>query len=121
MIEVKATKQNTDREVQALIDLGENCQDAITKFGEEVVYTNFVSQAKIRAQAIMRDMLTEGKTDEEIAEFMSNWKPGTTRERNVDPMASLMSKFGTMSPEDQEAYIEKLMNKAKGITPATEG
>lgn len=114
MIEVKATKQNTDREVTAFIDLGDNLQDAATKFGDEVVFSNFQSQAKIRAQAIMRDMLTDGKTDEEIAAFMKDWKPGTTRERNIDPTAALMSKFGGMTKEEQDDIIAKLLEKAKG-------
>jgi hypothetical protein len=112
MLEVKATKNGVDREVGAFVDLGDNCQDAITKFGEEVVFSNFQSQARIRAQAIMRDMLTEGKTDEEIAQFMSAWKPGTTRERNVDPTAALLNKFALLSPDEQQAYLTKLMEKA---------
>jgi hypothetical protein len=112
MIEVKATKQNTDREVAALIDLGENIEDAIAKFGAEVVFTNFQSQAKIRAQAIMRDMLTEGKTDEEIADFMATWKPGSTRERNIDPTAAFLKKFDTMDEDAKNKMIEDLMAKA---------
>ena len=112
MIEVTATKKDTDREVKAIVDLGDNCQDAINKFGEEVVFTNFVSQAKIRAQAIMRDMLTEGKTDAEISDFMASWKPGTTRERSFDPTAALLNKFEKLTPEEQQEYLAKLMEKA---------
>lgn len=113
MIEVTATKKDTDREVKALIDLGDNLEDAVQKFTPEVVFTNFQSQAKIRAQAIMRDMLTEGKTDEEIATFMASWKPGVTRERSVDPTAAILGKFGNMSKEEQDAFLEKLLAAAR--------
>lgn len=112
MVEVKATKQNIDREVAAFVDLGDNCQDAITKFGEDVVFSNFVAQTKIRAQAIMRDMLTDGKTDEEIATFMASWKPGTARDRVTDPTAAFLGKFVTMTKEEQEDFLKKLMEKA---------
>lgn len=113
MIEVKATKSGMDREVSALVDLGDNLEDAVSKFGADVVLTNFQSQAKIRAQAIMRDMLVDGKTDEEISEFMQTWKPGTTRERNIDPTAAFLKKFDGMDEEAQNKFLEDLMAKAK--------
>lgn len=113
MIEVKATKQGSDREVSCLVDLGDNLEDAIAKFTGDVVFSNFQSQAKIRAQAIIRDMMTDGKTDEEISAFMATWKPGMSRERNVDPKAAFLNKFDTMSPEEQNAFIENLMAKQK--------
>jgi hypothetical protein len=113
MLEVKATKQGTDREVVAMVDLGDNLQDAIEKFGEEVVFTNFQAQAKIRAQAIMRDMLTAGKTDEEINKFMASWKPGSARERITDPKIAFLRRFEKLSEEEQNKYIEELMAKIK--------
>ena len=111
-IEVKATKQNTDREVVAYVDLGDNLEDAVQKFGAEVVFSNFQAQTKIRAQAIIRDMMTEGKSDEEIQNFMNSWKPGVSRERNVDPLAAFVNKFKTMTPEEQEAKLAELMDLA---------
>ena len=111
-IEVKATKQNTDREVVAFVDLGDSLDDATQKFGADVVFSNFQAQAKIKAQAIIRDMMTEGKKDEEIQAFMNTWKPGVARERNVDPTAAFLGKFATMSPEDQNKFLEELMAKA---------
>ena len=111
MLEVKATKQGSDREVVAIIDLGDNLQDAIAKFGEEVIFTNFAAQAKIRAQAIIRDMMVNGKTDQEINDFMATWKPGTARDRIVDPTAAFMRKFDGMTEEEQDKYIEELLAK----------
>lgn len=113
MVEVKATKNGIDREVTAQVDLGDSLQDAQEKFGDETVFSYFQAQAKIRAQAVIRDMMTEGKTDPEIAEFMSTWKPGTTRERGaVDPTAAFLTKFAGMSAEDQKKFLEELMAKA---------
>lgn len=112
MIEVKATKQGMEREVLCTVDLGDNLQDAVQKFGEEVVFSNFQAQTKIKAQAIIRDMMVEGKTDEEIQTFMNGWKPGVSRERNVDPLAATLNKFATMTQEEQDKFLEELMAKA---------
>lgn len=111
-IEVKATKQNTDREVMVYVDLGDGLEDAVQKFGADVVFSNFQAQAKIRVQAIIRDLMTEGKTDEEIQDFMNSWKPGVTRERNIDPLAAFVNKFKTMTAEEQEAKLAELMDLA---------
>lgn len=113
MVEVKATKQGSDREVLAAVDLGENLQDAVAKFGEDIVFSNFVAQAKIRAQAIMRDMMVSGKTDAEISEYMATWKPGAARERVVDPAAAFLKKFDSMSEEEQNKFLEELMAKTR--------
>ena len=112
MLEVKATKNGIDREVTAMVDFGDNLDDAVAKFGAEVVFSGFQAQAKIRAQAIMRDMLTEGKTDEEIQTFMNTWKPGVTRERSFDPTTAFLNKFASMDKEAQDKFLEELMAKA---------
>lgn len=112
MVEVKATKQGLDREVTVMVDLGDNLQDAVAKFGEEVVFSNFVAQTKIRAQAIVRDMMVKAKTDDEIAAAMVGWKPGVARDRVVDPTASFMAKFDSMTEEEKDAMLERLMEKA---------
>lgn len=111
-IEVKATKNGIDREVLCTVDLGDGLDDAVAKFGAETVFSGFQAQAKIRAQAIMRDMLTEGKTDGEIQTFMNTWKPGITRERSYDPTTAFLNKFAAMTKEDQEKFLADLMAKA---------
>lgn len=113
-IEVKATRNDTDREVAVFVELGSDMNDAVARFGEAVVFSNFVAQTKIRAQAIIRDLMKDGKTDAEIQEFMNSWKPGVSRDRVVDPTAAFMNKFATMSKEDQIKFLEELTQKAQG-------
>ena len=113
MTEVKATKTGLDKEAIVNVDLGDNLQDAVAKFGEETVFSGFQAQAKIRAQSIIRDMMVEGKTNDEIQEFMNTWKPGITRERVSDPTAAFLNKFSGMTKEDQEKFLEQLIEKAK--------
>lgn len=109
-IEVKATKVIDGIERQATIpyDFGDSLADATAKFGEKAVFDDFVASAKITLQAGMRRLLEAGKSEAEIASALATWKPGVKMERMVDPVVSLMSKFGTMSEEEQLALIEKL-------------
>jgi len=53
-----------------------------------------------------------GKSQEEIQAAMSAWKPGVAIERTVDPVASVLGKFGSMSPEEQKALIKQLQARA---------
>ena len=95
-------------------DFGGSCAAAIEMFGEDVVYSNFTRASVITAQAAMRRMLEAGKGQEEIQAAMNSWKPGVAIERTVDPVASVLGKFGSMSPEEQKALIKQLQQRANG-------
>jgi len=113
---IKASKKIGDEELATEVqyDFGGNAAAAIEKFGEEVVYSNFVRASVITAQAAMRRMLETGKTEEEIQSAMQQWKPGVQLERTVDPVASVLSRFGSMSAEEQKALIKQLQQRANG-------
>ena len=107
VIKAKSPKAG-NREVEVMIDLGENLQDATEKFGEEVVYTNFKASAVITAQAACRRYMEKGLDDDAIQSKLSAWKPGVAAERVADPMSSIMSKFNSLSAEDKAATLAKL-------------
>jgi len=108
---ITATKKIGDVEKEAAIafDFGGNLEVATQKFGAEVVYANFVRSAVITAQAAIRRLLTMGKNQADIAAKMASWKPGVPLERVVDAEAALMAKVASMSQEEKDALIEKLM------------
>ena len=64
-IEVTANKGS--RSATVSYDFGENLQDAVAKFGEEVVFTNMQQSMKISLQALLRRGFDKGQSDEEIA------------------------------------------------------
>ena len=108
--EITATKKMGDVELSATItyDFGGDLDTAVEMFGKEIVYTNFVRSAVITAQAAMRRWLVDGKSQDEIAEKMGNWKPGVAIERVVDPIAATLAKFGKMDPAAQAALLSQL-------------
>ena len=115
LTEITATKEIDGQKKSASVgyDFGDSVADAITKFGEDVVFSNFKRAATITAQAAMRRMLESGKSQEDISATMNSWKPGVALERNIDPVSSITNNFDKLSDEEQDAIIAKLKAKKK--------
>lgn len=79
-ITVKAseTRGEEAKSAEILYDFGDNIQESITLFGEDIVHKMFLNAAKISAQSIMRRMLKAGRTQEEIQRDMAEWKVGVS-------------------------------------------
>jgi len=109
-IEIKAKKVIGDETKDAVVyyDFGENLEQALDLFDEKVIFSNFRASAKITAQAAMRRYLEAGKSVEEIAELMKNWKPGVALERKSDPVAAFKAKFASMSEADKIKALAEL-------------
>ena len=110
--EIKATKKvgDVDREATIAFDFGGSLEAAVEKFGAEVVYTNFTRSATITAQAAIRRMLEDGKSQAEIEAKMAAWAPGVALERTIDPLAAIQAKMKDMTAEEKNAYIEQIMS-----------
>lgn len=115
LTEIKATKKidGEDKAASIAYDFGATLPEAIEKFGEDVVFTSFKRTAVITGQAAIRRMLDGGKNEEEIAVAMNDWKPGVALDRSVDPVASLIGKWDSYSPEEQAGILKKLKKKSK--------
>lgn len=120
-MQISASKKINDveRKVVVEIPLAENLNDAIAQYGEEVVYSNFLANVKIGAQAPIRKGIEQGKSDEEIQAVMANYKPGVKLMTGFGPGAGTPSKenmlkaFANFSDEDKKAFIAALKNQAK--------
>jgi hypothetical protein len=113
-IEVKSKKEVNGevREATVFVDFGETAAESIEMFGDEVVNSGFIAASKITAQGGMRRMLEVGKAQEEITAKMAEWKPGVTLSRETDPMAAALAKFGSLSEEEKEEFLQQLRDKA---------
>ena len=89
-------------------DFGDNLAAASKLFGDAVVYSQYKAQATVRAQAIIRDGLKKGKTQDEISAIMAGWKPGVKISIAGDPKANFLSLFSTMTPEERKATLAEL-------------
>lgn len=110
MVEITANKSVDGDERSATIatDLGDSLQDAVAKFGEEVIFSNYKRAVTITAQAAMRRMLEQNLDQDTITNKMASWKPGVALDRSVDPVAALKAKMATMSKAEKKALLEEL-------------
>ena len=105
-----------DGKIASIIyDFGGTLKAAVALFTAEVIYTQFVAAAKVTAQSAMRRMIEKGIDPADIATKMAGWKPGIAMTREGgDPGTAMLAKFGTLSPEEQNAYLDSLRKVAAG-------
>lgn len=111
-IAAKSPKSGTSATVN--FDFGETVEEAVEKFGADVVLSGFIRTSTITAQAAIRRYLEVGLEQEAIEEKMTDWKPGVTIQRVVDPVAAILRKADDMEGDELEALIAKLQGKSKG-------
>lgn len=98
------------RTATIVIDFGENLTESTELFGDKVVYSNFVANAKITAQGAIRRMLENGSDQETIETCMAEWKPGQKLERIVDPIANFKTKLAGMDEDSRAELLAELMD-----------
>lgn len=104
MIEVKATKDGKEEIIA--YDFGDNLEDAVNKFGADVVFSGFRSDAKIDLQARMRARMAKGQPVEDL---VSIWKPGIKLERApVDAFTAAKNAFSKMTAEERAAFLQSI-------------
>ncbi len=107
MIDVTAKKDGKEATIQ--YDFGNDLDDAVAKFGKDVVFSNFVQSAKITLQSIVRRYLV---TDGDIQGLTTTWKPGMQMQRtSVPARVAIISEFKNMSPEEKKAFLIDLKGK----------
>jgi hypothetical protein len=111
-LEVEAKVPAQSKMAKGYFKFGKDLQEAIELFGEEVVFSNFRAQAKIKLQALMRSWVDKGKS---VADLLAQWKPGVQMERTpVDPLVAAENKFDNLSADEQQAFLEKLIARQQG-------
>lgn len=115
LTEIKASKKINGEDKSAAIayDFGATVEEAVEKFGADVVLSGFKKSAVITGQAAIRRMLEAGKAENEIASAMAGWKPGVALERKVDPVGALEARWDNMSDEEQKRVIALVKSKTK--------
>lgn len=101
-------KQLQERTIKANYDFGENLAEAIEKYGEEVVFSNYARQAKVSIQAYIRSQADQGKSDAEIQEALDSYKLGVVQRSGKSKVAKASELFANMSDEDKKAFIASL-------------
>tara|TARA_R100000655_G_scaffold80569_2_gene119994 strand:- start:119 stop:460 length:342 start_codon:yes stop_codon:yes gene_type:complete len=107
---ITATKDDSTATIE--YNFGENVQEAIEMFGEDVVFAGFTKSAKITAQSAIRRYLTAGVDEDGIQEKMNSWKPGVALERVSDPVSAIKNKFANLDDDAKLELIKQLKASA---------
>ena len=108
MAAIEVTANKGSKSLTVSYDFGENLQDAINKFGEEIVFSNAVQSMKISLQALIRRGFDKGTEDSVIAQQAAAWKPGVAAQRVADPVAAITQKWAALDPEARAELLKKL-------------
>ena len=111
MTEVKAKDGKDGKEATVLVDLGENLEDATSRFGAEVVFSNYLANVKIGVQSGIRRYIKAGLDDDAIQTKFDAYKPGVTLDRVIDPIAAMAAKLVKMTPEERKEAFAALKAK----------
>lgn len=106
-IQITATK---DKQVAKIYyNFGADLEAMIELFGDEVVYNYSKGQMIIRLQAAMRSRMTAGG---DVAGLETEFKPGIALPKTPKDMSKATETyFMTLSVEEQDAMISKLMER----------
>lgn len=106
-IQVTATKDN--RVAKIYYNFGADLEAMIELFGNDVVFAYAKGQMVIRLQAAMRSRLSAGS---DVAGLITEFKPGVALPKTPKDMSKATENyFMTLSEEEQNAMISKLMER----------
>lgn len=86
-------------------DFGENLEDAVAKFGDEVVFSAFKRSAVIDLQSNMRRWILNGDDCQEKAD---EWQPGVKTITRKSPVEKLRDLLKGKSPEEIATLLQQV-------------
>ena len=118
-MEITAKSPKTGKSLTVEYAMGETLAELVQTFGEDVVYNVARQQLVIKLQAVIRSGLDKGASDEEIRNHVKAWRPGVAARFGVDALKVAESKFDSLTPEEQDAYIAQLQERRRKAKKAS--
>lgn len=89
-------------------DVGENLQEATSKFGEELVHDLFKRALTVKVQAAIRREIENGAHPDDLQQILGSWDPSQTHTVRKDPKSSILKDFASLSEEEKMEILEAL-------------
>jgi len=111
--DVSFKKKDQESVTTVQYDFGDNLQDAISKFGEEVIWGRAKSALVIDLQAYGRRLLEkkadpENKEEVDIPALMASWKPDTRTTVKQTAVEKATNAIAAMSDEEKAKLLASL-------------
>ncbi len=118
-IKIVTNAPKTNRSLEVEYDFGDTIEEAIEKFGKDVVFSNYKQSVVISLQGLVRRNLElkddKRLSDEDIKGKVARWIPGVATVRTGESIQQkALSAFANMTPEAQAAFLQKLREQMAG-------
>lgn len=110
--ETVSAKRTNGEAVEVRFDFGDNLQDAVAKFGDEIAWNHLRGSMRVALQGYIRSQMDQGKTPAEIQTLVDSWKPGQRR-TSVPKAEKLRKQLDQLSPEERAELLKAYKAQAK--------
>lgn len=108
-IEVDGEEQHVTAKV--FYDAGSNLDDAVDKYGEDLVFGLYKSEMFKKLKSAIRRELNSGTPPDQVPDRLSNWRPDKPHHVAKNPEQAGLDAFDQMTPEQQQEHLEKIRRK----------
>lgn len=112
MLTIKATgkPEGAEERVEGSIDfeVGNNVNEAVEKFGEELIFEFFKRALIVKAQAAIRREIENGTHPNDLQQVLGTWDPAQTHTVRRDPKSSILKDFSALSEEERMEILNAL-------------
>jgi hypothetical protein len=116
LTKVETNAPKTDRSLEVEYDFGDTVAEAMAKFGESVVFSNYKQNVVIALQSLVRRELEKKEdkrvSDDSIITKVAAWIPGVAAIRTGDKKQKALEVFMSLSTEEKLEFIKKLRESA---------
>lgn len=96
-------------EAGVIFDFGDTLDEAVSKYGEEIIYDLASRAAVIKLQGVIRAELKAGKLPVEIETELRDWRPDVSRRRTrKDVVVDLAGSVAKMTDEEKAELLALL-------------
>jgi len=108
-MQVTIKDNKSGRSITVEYDIGNSLDEAVEKFGEDVVWQAAKSELLTSVRDRVRPKLVAGTSDDEIRADVATYKLGERASRITDPLAKIKSLLAKLPP-DKRAAFEAILN-----------
>jgi len=113
---ITTSKEIDGKKMVVTVDypIGEDLNEAIQKYSEELVYSYYRAHAVVYIQNVVRRLMVAGKNEKEIQEEISKTVLGVARPKIVgDPVVAFTNRFQKLPDNEKKKILKKLQAAAK--------
>lgn len=112
MASEKVETSKGQRKHETDFDFGDGLEDAVSRYGADNVFDYYRRTGRVALQGVIRAMLEDGATDEEINTRIADWKPGVKLAgEKLSAEEQLLRDLKGKSAEEQLAFLSSLKAK----------